>query len=55
MSSLFYITYDINLKKHLSNNGVKDIIYGMNPNTNKLFWVYERNDTLNRLLKTWYK
>ena len=55
MNNIIYLTYDINLKKFLSDHGVKDIIYGMNPNTNKLFWVYERNEILNQLLNLWYK
>lgn len=50
-----YITYDINLKHYLVNKGFKDLVYGLNPNTNRLFWVFERNEDFNNVLKQWYK
>lgn len=55
MSHIIYITYDKNLKDYLFNNGINDILYGINPKTNKRFWVYERNEYLNSLLDKWFK
>lgn len=52
-NSCIYITYDVNLKTYLKNNNISDILYGMHPKTNKLFWVYERNENFNKILNEW--
>lgn len=49
-----FVTYDINLKKYLLDKGICDFIYGMNPKTNRLFWVYIRTDELNKCLDIWF-
>lgn len=51
----FFITYDVKLKNYLSSKNIKDIIYGLNPKTNRLFWVYERNNELNKCLDEWFQ
>lgn len=50
-----FVTYDVNLKKFLLNKGINDSVYGMNPKTNRLFWVYSRTDELNKYLDMWFK
>lgn len=49
-----YITYDVSLKKHLRQNGINDILYGLNPKSLKPFWVYERTLELEVILKDWF-
>lgn len=49
----FYITYDVSLKRYLRKKGFDDILYGLNPKSLKPFWVYERTDKLNLVLKDW--
>lgn len=55
MNHVIYITYDKNLKNYLYSNGITDILYGINPKTNKKFWVYERTEYLNNLLSKWFE
>ena len=52
MSSL-YCCYSINLRKFLTENGVKYEICALNPNSNQMFWVYVRNEKLDELLTKW--
>lgn len=49
---LFYC-YSPNLKKFLSEKGMKFLHRGLNENTQKYFYVYERNEQLNILLTEW--
>ena len=48
-----FTCYDTNQKKFFEKNGEHNLIYGLHPKTNKLFWVYERNEHFNKLLKEW--
>ena len=50
-----FVTYDVMLKRYLWSNGVDNILYGMNPNSKRLFWVYERNEALTDLLNKWFE
>ena len=52
MSSL-YCCYSINLRKFLTENGVKYEICALNPNSNQMFRVYVRNEKLDELLTKW--
>lgn len=44
MNSVFYITYNPQLKKFLSYKGIEHGVCGVNPNSNKTFWVYDRTN-----------
>lgn len=48
-----FTCYDIKQKKFFEKHGEHDLIYGLHPKTLKSFWVYERNEHLNRLLEEW--
>lgn len=48
-----YTCYSLNLRNFLYNNGVKYKLAARNPNSNKLFWVYIKNQKLNELLTRW--
>ena len=54
-NNVIYVTYDINLKRFLANNGYENILYGLHPKTKRMFWVYERTDALASLLDKWFK
>lgn len=48
-----YVTYDINQKRFFEKNGEKNLIYGLHPKSYKRFWIFERNNKINKLLKEW--
>lgn len=48
-----YTCYSINLRNFLYKNVVKYKLAARNPNSNKLFWVYIKNEQLNELLNEW--
>ena len=52
--SCIYVTYDINMRRHLNENGCRYILCGLNPNSKDTFWVFERTDKLNVLVKQWF-
>ena len=51
--SVIYTTYDVNFKQYLNENGHRYIVCGLNPNSQQMFWVYIRNEKLNKLLTEW--
>lgn len=52
--NMIYVTYDVSLKKYLRQNGINDILYGLNPKSLKPFWVYNRTTELETILKDWF-
>ena len=48
-----YCCYSLNLREFLYNNGVRYKIAALNPNSKSLFWVYVKNEKLDRLLSEW--
>ena len=53
--SVIYTTYDINLQQHLKNKGFRSVLCGLSlSEPHRTFWVYERTDAFNRVLKQWY-
>lgn len=54
MDSVFYITYNPQLKTFLTNKGIRHGVCGLNPNSNKTFWVYDRTkEEFNKALDEW--
>ena len=51
--NIIYTCYSPKLKQFLKDKECRYILVGLNPNTLKTFWVYERNEQLNNLLKEW--
>lgn len=51
--SKYYYCYSYNQKKFLVDNGEYIIVKGINPNTQKKYWVFERNANLEKLLSEW--
>lgn len=52
MNNFFYC-YSMNLKKYLMDNGMIYDIVATNPNNSKLFFRFERNNELDKLLTKW--
>lgn len=48
-----YYCYSLNLRRYLFENGVKYEIAALNPNSKKLFWIYQMSDKLSELLIRW--
>ena len=48
-----YCCYSLNLREFLYNNGVRYKLAALNPNSKSLFWVYIKNDKLDKLLSEW--
>lgn len=48
-----YCCYSLNLRNYLCSNGLRYKLAALNPNTQKLFWVYVKNEKLDNLLNEW--
>lgn len=48
-----YTCYSLNLRNYLYSNGLKYKLAARNPNSNKLFWVYIKDEKLDELLVKW--
>ena len=53
MNVELYCCYSLNLRKYLENNGVNYHLCALNPNSHKMFWVFVKDEKLNKLLNTW--
>lgn len=48
-----YCCYSLNLRGFLHNNGVRYKLAALNPNSKSLFWVYVKDEKLDKLLSEW--
>lgn len=48
-----YCCYSLNLRKYLYENGMRYEVAALNPNSKSLFWIYVKNENLDRLLNEW--
>ncbi len=48
-----YCCYSLNLREFLYNNGLRYKLAALNPNSKSLFWVYVKDEKLDRLLNEW--
>ena len=48
-----YCCYSLNLRNFLYNNGLRYKLCALNPNSEKRFWVYIKDEKLNTLLNEW--
>jgi len=53
MNVELYCCYSLNLRNFLHKHGVKYRLAALNPNNQKLFWVYVKDEKLNQLLSRW--
>ena len=50
-----YCCYSLNLREFLFKNGMRYKLAALNPNSKSLFWVYVKDEKLDRLLNEWSK
>lgn len=50
-----YCCYSLNQRNFLQENGLRYKLAALNPNSRKLFWVYVKNEKLDKLLERWSK
>ena len=48
-----YCCYSLNLRNYLYENGLKYELAALNPNSQKLFWIYIKTQKLDELLTKW--
>ena len=48
-----YCCYSLNLREFLNSNGLRYKIAALNPNSKSLFWVYIKDEKLDKLLTEW--
>ena len=48
-----YCCYSLNLREFLYKNGLRYKLAALNPNSKSLFWVYVKNEKLDKLLDEW--
>lgn len=48
-----YCCYSLNLREYLYKNGLRYKIAALNPNSKSLFWVYVKDEKLDKLLNEW--
>lgn len=48
-----YCCYSLNLRKFLYENDVRYELAALNPNSRSLFWIYIKNEKLDKLLSEW--
>lgn len=48
-----YCCYSLPLRNFLRDNGMRYKLCALNPNSHKRFWVYIKNEKLNKLLNEW--
>ena len=53
MNVELYCCYSLNLRNFLYKHGVKYRLAALNPNNQKMFWVYVKDETLDSLLNKW--
>lgn len=53
MNVELYCCYSLNLRKYLQDNGINYRLCALNPNSHKMFWVFVKDEKLNKLLDTW--
>ena len=48
-----YCCYSLNLRRYLTDNGIEYKLAALNPNSKKMFWVYIKNEELDKALSNW--
>lgn len=52
-SSKLYCCYSLNLRNYLYTHGLKYEVAALNPNSQKMFWIYVKTTKLDELLTEW--
>lgn len=49
----YFFCYSINLLRFIRNNNIENVAKGINPKTNRTYWMFERNSKLDIILNQW--
>jgi len=49
----YYFCYSINLLRFIRDNNIENIAKGINPKTNRTYWMFLRNNKLDTILNQW--
>jgi hypothetical protein len=52
-TSKVYCCYSLNLRNYLYSHGLKYEVAALNPNSQKMFWIYVKTKYLDDLLTKW--
>ena len=53
MNVELYCCYSLNLRNYLFKHGIKYSLCALNPNNQRIFWVYIKDEKLDELLTKW--
>lgn len=53
MDVKLYCCYSLNLRNYLQDNGLRYKLAALNPTSQSLFWVFVKDEKLDRLLSEW--
>lgn len=53
MQNKLYCCYSLKLRDFLRDHGMRYELCALNPNNQKMFWVYFRTEELNKYLSMW--
>ena len=51
--SKLFPCYSIPLRDFLTSKGIRYELVGLHPETHKMFWVYIKNEELNKAMREW--
>ena len=51
--SKLYCCFSVPLRDYLAQQNIRYELCAVNPNSNKMFWVYIKNEKLDKLLNEW--
>lgn len=52
-NSKLFVCYSVPLMKHLTSNGIRYEVVGLNPQTHKTFWAFMKDSNLDMHLSKW--
>lgn len=48
-----YICYDKIQRNFFRDKGIRDVVYGIHPKTQKMFWVFLQTEEFDKAIKEW--
>lgn len=53
MDVRFFYCYSVELRNFIQKNGKRYLLCALNPNNQKMFWLFERDERLDEILTKW--
>lgn len=48
-----YVCYDKTQRNFFRDKGIKDVVYGLHPKTNRMFWVFLQTEEFGKAMNEW--